>query len=112
MPSETEGRVTNAMLFQKLGELTQLVATTSDEVGRLRSQYDSRWSADQTRMAKFQADLTTLTAIVMKIKGPVEAAMTLRNFFVGAAALLSAIGILLGLLHSSFAQWLGGFFHH
>ncbi|MDE2096259.1 MAG: hypothetical protein KGL39_03370 [Patescibacteria group bacterium] len=105
-------RVTNNMLYERLGAVTQLVSAQADELRGHRQEVNQRWGDDQKRFANLEAKVTGVAATLDRIKGPIETALSLKSFLLGLAALVSAIGLLVGAVHYSIFQRLVSLFYH
>ena len=121
LPSEEADGVTSVhplILYQQLGRMEGTLRMLVQQFGQHSALAQARWAqedqrhtADQTRFTSIEGMLGALKVTVDRIRKPVDAFLSMRNFLIGSAALVMAVGALVSGAPHVLLGWITGWFH-
>lgn len=95
----SQGQINPLLLYQQLGRIQGLLSSLNGQFDRHCADQRERWAAidkagltDAERFTRIERDIGSLKLTVDRIKKPIETLISLRNFFIGLASLIAAVG--------------------
>jgi hypothetical protein len=110
-------RTDTLLLYQQLGRIEGSLRQLTVEMARIVRQIETTHQQlgqhlvdDAAALTELRGTLAYLKEIVDRIKKPVDAFISTRNFLIGVASLIAAGGAIWAGI-SYLPSWLGGLFH-